>query len=56
MENRESGFYWVRISDRWRVAKWYSILCYWEIVGSAFPLNEMHLDQIDERKIENPNL
>lgn len=51
--SREEGFYWVFYVDEWVICKW-SGESWW------VPCNEHYFydddfDQINERKIENPN-
>ena len=52
-ENRETGFYWVKLygSTTWVVAEW-DYANKWWFVGWEFPCASSEIEQIDETKLE----
>jgi hypothetical protein len=51
---REDGFYWVRRSDEWQVARWDRNACYrasWSLPGSDDWWDDAEMIEIDERRI-----
>jgi hypothetical protein len=52
MENRESGYYWVKIEgEEWGIALYNSHDNTWEVIGDPFPYADK-IFKIDERRIE----
>jgi len=49
---RESGYYWVKLSTDWIVAEYDDKYKCWYFTGTIIEGTDSDLDEIDERKIE----
>jgi hypothetical protein len=59
-ETRDDGFYWIKIDQvGWLIGEWTTpntgVLGYWALPGYEENHEDGWLEQIDERKIVNPN-
>lgn len=48
---REEGYYWVKLRNVWRVARWDSKRDIWYLDGTELAWPSISFEQIDERKI-----
>lgn len=53
MEQRKSGFYWVKYKGHWEIAEWIvtdlkSDPCWFELCGSDHSLRDKDFEEIDE--------
>lgn len=53
MKEREVGFYWVQWNYKWEIAQWIGNA--WMMAGFRDTYLDMNMQQIDERKLINPN-
>lgn len=52
MSQRESGFYWVRVTDdEWCPAMWCSIYKRWWVASYCVSFEEREVEGVDERRI-----
>ena len=51
---RESGFYWVKYSNKWIVAEWEEENESWYLPGRSAEISTGCLSEVDERKITKP--
>lgn len=56
MANRETGFYWILIEDRWQVAYYASAVYGWEICGENGFFPEFNIKEIGDRVYREPKL
>ena len=54
MNNRKSGFYWVKFKTEWQPAQWLMAQGYWLILGIYHPVFERDLQEINETPLTPP--
>jgi hypothetical protein len=50
LTDRKPGFYWVRVTDDWVVARWFHTS--WWLAGDEIGCGDDFFEEIDETKLE----
>jgi len=51
---REPGYYWVKITSGWIIAKYYVNRHYWWICGNGQTFNDSDFVEINETRLTSP--
>lgn len=48
---RQDGYYWVKITFEWRIARYFSDYGHWFITGTSEVFSDSDFEEIDEKPI-----